>query len=408
MRFLIPLAILLCLDFYAFQAFETLAREWPKWVRLTINLVYWAVPALAIGTAAAAMFSDYSTWNKQVFTAIRAVIVIAYFSKLLMAVVLFGGDTFRFFHNQLANWTAKPNHDPSRSRFLASSAILVGSLPFLTLTYGIFRNAYRYRLHKIRIPIKNLPTGLQGLRIVQISDVHSGSFSDPALIQPGIELINAQNPDLVFFTGDLVNSVSTEIEPYLNVFDKIRAKYGVFSITGNHDYGDYARWESLEAKTENFEHFKNMHRRLGWDLLLNENRVININGEKLAIIGVENYSGKANFSKYGRLGQAAAGTESVATKILLSHDPSHWDAEVRPDFPNIQLTLSGHTHGFQFGIEIPGWIKWSPVKWLYHQWAGLYEQGGQYLYVNRGFGFLGYPGRVGILPEVTLLELVAA
>lgn len=408
MRFLIPLAILFCLDIYAFQAFSTVTRDWSKYARLAVNIFYWAVPALAVGTAIAAIVSDYSTWNRQVFTAVRAVIVIAYFSKFIMAVVLLGGDTARFFQNQWANWTAKPQHDPSRSKFMATAAILVGGLPFLSLTYGILRNAYRYKVHKIKVPIKNLPAGLAGLRIVQISDIHSGSFTQTEPIRAGIELINQQNPDLVFFTGDLVNSVSTEIEPFLDVFDKIQSKYGVFSITGNHDYGDYARWESREAKAENFEHFKKMHGQLGWDLLLNENRVLDINGENLAIIGVENFSGKPNFSKYGNLTKAAVGTESIATKILLSHDPSHWDSEVRPNFSDIQLTLSGHTHGFQFGIEIPGWIKWSPVKWLYKQWAGLYESGGQFLYVNRGFGFLGYPGRVGILPEITLLELAAA
>ncbi len=408
MRFLIPLAILFCLDIYAFQAFATVARDWPKWARLAMNLVYWTIPALAVGTAVAASMSNYSTWDKQIFTAIRAVVVIAYFSKFIMVIVLFGGDAARFFQNQYANWIAKPAYDPSRSKFMATTAILVGSLPFLTLTYGVLRNAYRYKLHKILVPIKNLPSGLQGLRIVQISDIHSGSFNNAAPIRPGIDLINAQTPDLVFFTGDLVNSVSTEIEPFLDVFDKIQAKFGVFSITGNHDYGDYARWENRESKAENFANLKKMHGQMGWDLLLNENRILDINGEKLAVIGVENYSGKANFSRYGNLGQAAAGTESVATKILLSHDPSHWDAEVCPDFSDIQLTLSGHTHGFQFGIEIPGWIKWSPVKWLYQQWAGLYEKDGQFLYVNRGFGFLGYPGRVGILPEVTLIELVAA
>jgi uncharacterized protein len=407
MRFLIPLALFFVIDIYAFQAFATMSADWSKMARRILYFVYWSIPVVVLGTAIAASFSDMFSWNRQVFTFLRALLVIAYLSKFVIILVLFGGDFFRFFQNQWANFTQKPEHDPSRSKFLATTAVLAGAIPFGTLIYGILRNQYRYQLEKVKIPIKNLPKGLENLRIVQISDIHSGSFTQTEPIRRGIELINAQKPDLVFFTGDLVNSISSEMTPFLDVFDKIEAKYGVFSITGNHDYGDYSRWETREAKLQNFEDFKQIHRRLGWDLLLNEHRQLDINGEKLAIIGVENYSGKANFSRYGDLQKAAAGTENIATKILLSHDPSHWDAQVRPEFSDIQLMLAGHTHGMQFGIDIPGVIKWSPVKWLYEQWSGLYQKSEQFLYVNRGFGFLGYPGRVGMLAEVTLIELVA-
>ena len=298
--------------------------------------------------------------------------------------------------------------DPSRSKFLTQTGLILGGLPFVSLLYGIIRNPYRYKLYTDTIFIKDLNIGLEGLKIVQISDIHAGSFTHKEPIKKAIKMINDQNPDLVFFTGDLVNSLASEMDPYINIFNKIESKYGVYSILGNHDYGDYYRWESRQAKQANMVRLEAIHKELGWELLRDENRQLIFNGAKLGIIGVENISGKAQFSVYGDMKQATRYCNDCDAKILLSHDPSHWDKEVTTDYKDIDLTLSGHTHGMQFGIEIPGFIKLSPIQFVYKKWAGLYKEGNQYLYVNRGLGFLGYPGRVGILPEITLLELKRA
>jgi predicted MPP superfamily phosphohydrolase len=242
------------------------------------------------------------------------------------------------------------------------------------------------------------------LKIVHISDVHSGSFTDKKAVLKGVQKILDQKPDLIFFTGDLVNNTADEMETYIDVFNKLRAPMGVYSVLGNHDYGDYISWDNEESKAANLERLKQIHHELGWRLLMNEHVVIEKNGEKIALLGVENWSAKARFPKYGNMKKAHAGAEEYPFKILLSHDPSHWDAEVLKKYSDIDLMLSGHTHGMQFGVELPG-FKWSPVQYVYRQWAGLYEQGAQKLYINRGYGFIGYPGRVGILPEITVLEL---
>jgi predicted MPP superfamily phosphohydrolase len=249
---------------------------------------------------------------------------------------------------------------------------------------------------------------LIGYKIVQISDIHSGSFFLKEPVKNSVQMINGLNPDIVVFTGDLVNSKTNEVEEYLDVFDKIISKQGVFSTTGNHDYGDYSEWPDEDAKKKNFQDLKDAHKKMGWDLLMNEHRIIDVKGAKIGLLGVENYSAIARFPRYGKLDQAYANLPKTDVNILLSHDPSHWDFQIRPEYPDIDLTLSGHTHGFQFGIEIPGWFRWSPSQYMYKQWAGLYQEGKQFLYVNRGLGFLGYPGRVGILPEITCITLKSA
>jgi uncharacterized protein len=242
------------------------------------------------------------------------------------------------------------------------------------------------------------------MKIVQISDVHSGSFNNKSAVQRGIEKILKLQPDLILFTGDLVNGRADEMANYKDVFARLQAPMGVYSILGNHDYGDYESWNSKEHKVQNLERLKGIHSEMGWKLLLNEHVVLEKNNDRMALLGVENWSAKANFPKYGRLEHAYSGVKDIPFKLLMSHDPSHWDAEVRTKYPDIDLMLAGHTHGMQFGVELP-WFRWSPVQYVYRQWAGLYEEGSQKLYVNRGFGFLGYPGRVGILPEITLIEL---
>jgi predicted MPP superfamily phosphohydrolase len=258
-------------------------------------------------------------------------------------------------------------------------------------------------VRRVTVKLPNLPLAFDGLRIGQLSDIHSGSFWNKTAVKGGVEMMLAEKPDMIFFTGDLVNNESSEIREYFEIFNKLKAPMGVFSVTGNHDYGDYYNWESTEAKRENFKTLVQAHRDMGYDILMNENRIIEQSGEKIAILGIENW-GAGRWTKYGQIANAHAGTEEASVKLLLSHDPSHWDAQVRPNYKDIDIAFAGHTHGFQFGIEIPG-FKWSPSQYVYKQWAGLYKEDNQYLYVNRGFGYLGYPGRIGMPPELTVVEL---
>ena len=271
--------------------------------------------------------------------------------------------------------------------------------------YGVLRTAFNFKVKKKNVPLRNLPDTLKGLKIVQISDIHTGSFISDEPLKEVVKMVNELNADLVFFTGDLVNEIAEEALPFVDVLKGIKAKYGVYSILGNHDYGDYYyAADDVEGKKHNRRLITEIHQKLGWRLLLNEHEVININNHQLAVVGVENWGAAHRFPKYGDLDKALHNLDAEIPTILLSHDPSHWDIMVKKSYPQIDLTLSGHTHGMQFGIEIPG-FKWSPAKYLYKQWAGLYSHEHQHIYVNRGIGFIGYPGRVGISPEITLLEL---
>ncbi|MEJ7767788.1 MAG: metallophosphoesterase, partial [Chitinophagaceae bacterium] len=280
---------------------------------------------------------------------------------------------------------------------------LCGTL-FGSLVYG-FSNTYNYQVKRVKRSFENLPLGFRGTKIIHISDIHSGSFTDKQAVEKGVDKILKENPDLVLFTGDLVNDRASEMEGYVQVFNRIKAPLGVFSTLGNHDYGDYVKWDSVEAKMNNLTMLKEVHSALGWKLLMNEHTVLEKNGDRIALLGIENWSAKGRFPKYGKMEKAYPGAETLPFKILMSHDPSHWDAQVRTGYPDIDLMVAGHTHGMQFGINLPG-LKWSPVQFMYKQWAGLYEKGRQKLYVNPGYGFIGYPGRVGILPEITVIELV--
>lgn len=409
MRLLIIILLVLLFDLYAFQAVRTLAQNWPSMLRITVYTLHWLVPLALAGWMAASAYEATGGLGKNALTVIRTLFFIIYISKVLVVSVLFIDDLRRVAlvaYNYFSSSTTP--YDASRSRFLAQMSLFAGGIPFVSLLYGMIRNPYRYTVFQETVRLKNLPEVLDGLRIVQISDIHSGSFLLKEPVENAIRLINQQKPDLAFFTGDLVNSVAREVEPFIDIFSGVKAKYGVFSVLGNHDYGDYHQWERPEDKERNLENLKDAHRQMGWDLLLNENRLIDINGEKVAVIGVENYSAHPRFPKYGDLDKAYEGAEPAPLKVLLSHDPSHWEEQVTKKYKDIALTFSGHTHGMQFGVEIPGWIKWSPIKYVYKQWAGLYRQGQQYLYVNRGLGYLGYPGRVGILPEVTVIDLKKA
>jgi uncharacterized protein len=335
-------------------------------------------------------------------------LVATYFSKLFGVVVLLVDDAQRLV-KWLANFFYKgvdsslPGEAITRSEFLSKAAILASGVPLGAFAYGIISGAHDYRIIRQQVLIKDLPKAFDGFRLVQLSDIHTGSFWNKTAVQGGVDMVLQEKPDLIVFTGDLVNNETDEVRNYIDVFNKLKAPFGVKSITGNHDYGDYRNWNTTEEKAQNFADLIRAHKELGFDLLMNQNRTITVNGEGIGIMGVENW-GKGRFAKYGKLDVAYQGMAEIPTKILLSHDPSHWDEQVRQLYPDIDLMLAGHTHGFQFGVEIGG-VKWSPSQYVYKQWAGLYKEGNQQLYVNRGFGYLGYPGRVGMPPEITVLEL---
>lgn len=400
--------ILLLIDLFAFQAFRYLLGSTGKTVRIITYVVYWSIPVITIAFLIAAMTGWSDRLPSSFKVILRALIFIFYFSKLLIALMILIDDLRRLIFGAL-NLGFKDHWSLStaRSRWMPYAGILLGAIPAVSLIYGMSRNAYRYKLWKTRLSIKDLHPDLSGFKIIQISDIHSGSFLLKEPVEHSIKIINDQKPDIVFFTGDLINALASEMEPFIEMFSKIQAPLGVYSILGNHDYGDYHPWTNAEDKHKNFADLKEMHKKLGWTLLLNEHRQIKVNDAVLNIIGVENYSSHPRFPKYGDLGKATTNLDGGSFNVLLSHDPSHWDDQVIKDYKHIELTLSGHTHGFQFGVEIPG-FKWSPIQYVYPRWSGLYKHNDQYLYVNRGLGYLGYPGRVGILPEITLLTLQSA
>lgn len=407
-RFLLLTFLMVALDAYLFQLVQNLTSSLSRPARLVVHGLYWAIPALALFW----LLARDTGWigsgpGSPLRSQVQAALFLIYVCKLLILPFGLTDELRRGIQWVVGLFRPEPTYLPGRSRFLSTLGLAAGLLPFSALLYGMWRNPYRYRLHRVKVPVRDLPPGLEGLRIVQISDIHSGSFTLTEPVENAVRMVLDQKPDLVLFTGDLVNVKAEEMSPFMDMFSRVRAPLGVYSVLGNHDYGDYTDWPSAEAKAANFRDLVATHARLGWDLLRNEHRILDIRGEQIALIGVENYSTHARFPKYGDLAKALDGCDDIPLKILMSHDPSHWDAQVKGQRPDIFLTLSGHTHGMQFGVEIPGWMKWSPIQYIYKQWAGLYRDAGQFLYVNRGLGFLGYPGRVGILPEITLLELTA-
>ena len=413
-RLLFPVALVVLLDVYGYFALRPLVQRAAEpgaavETALWFKVAWWGVTACALVLLVLIATGVEPEWPRAVSVPLRALFFILYFSKFVASFFFLLDDLRRLLQGvyQRVATPVREGFWPDRSRFLTQVALLAGGLPAAVLSYGIIRNPYRYRVHEVEVPIVGLSPRHVGLRIAQISDIHSGSFFRTDPIADGIAALNDLAPDVACFTGDLVNARAEEIEPYIDIFSRVDARYGTYSIIGNHDYGSYVREWGEAERAANWERLYANHRALGWDLLLNEHRLLDVDGEPLAIVGVENWSQLRNFPRTGDLAAATAGTEEVLTKVLLSHDPTHWPAEVMGHRPDIQLQLSGHTHGFQFGIEIPG-FRWSPSQYVYEHWAGLYTQGQQHLYVNRGYGFLGYPGRVGILPEVTLLKLVAA
>ncbi len=401
---------MLLLDLYVFQVVKGLAGGATEKTKMVIYGLYWSVSLLVAGFLFLMPYINMDTWPRNARTYLFATILGLFFAKLVASLFFLVDDIRRgvmWLVGKILPATGAQFSTEgsmiSRSAFMSWLGIGIGGGLFTTLLYG-FSNKYNYQLKRINLSFNNLPAAFKGLKIIQISDIHSGSFTDKEAVKHGVERILNEKPDLILFTGDLVNDRFTEMDEYKEVFSLLSAPLGVFSTLGNHDYGDYVAWESAQAKNENLESLKKVHADMGWRLLMNEHVPIQKNGEAIALLGIENWSAKARFPKHGRMDLAYPGTEKYPFKILMSHDPSHWDAQVRPQYNDIDLTLSGHTHGMQFGIENP-YFKWSPVQWVYKQWAGLYAEGNQKLYVNRGYGFIGYPGRVGILPEISVITL---
>lgn len=409
---MIVIGFMILLDIYVFQGVKFLVQNSSSKTRWIVYSIFWFLSVLVIVLVGLLPYIQFYHWPKNLKNYLFVLVVGFLFAKLL-AVIFFLIDDVRRGTMWLIGKIA-PSIGPrfvedsvtliSRSTFLSWLGIGLGGGLFSSLLFG-FTNKYNYQIKRYKLSFINLPSALKGFKMVHISDIHSGSFNDIKAVGKGVQKVLKENADIIFFTGDLVNDRATEMNDYKELFSTIKAPYGVYSTLGNHDYGDYVQWDSAEAKKKNLEDLKQVHAEMNWRLLMNEHEIIEKDGQSIAIIGIENWSAKGGFPKYGKMKEAYEGTEQIPFKILLSHDPSHWEAEVILKYPDVDLMLSGHTHGMQFGIENP-YFKFSPVQWVYKQWAGLYEIGNQKINVNRGFGFIGYPGRVGILPEITVIELV--
>ena len=401
MRWLITLLLLVFFQWYSYQALKTAILN--RWI--LYGYVFFTV--IIVGNLLFyTLILERNTTNEPRLMYAIGFFLSLFIFQLLVSVILLAEDVFRIpqaLYSFLKRVPEQTQFIPSRRKIISQIALGLASIPFASLLYGMYRGKYNYKVLSYNLEFEDLPDAFDGFKITQISDIHSGSFDNQTKVQYGVDLVNQQKSDLVLFTGDLVNNRADEIKPWIKIFNKIKAEFGIFSILGNHDYGDYMRWESPAAKRKNMEDLYDAHNEMGWDLLLNESRFIEKDGDRLAIIGVENWG--SGFKKAGDLNKALNKVSEKDFKILLTHDPSHWEAQVIPHPFKIHLTLSGHTHGMQFGIEIPGIIKWSPAKWRYKQWAGVYGENKQYLNVNRGFGYLAYPGRVGMWPEVSVITL---
>jgi predicted MPP superfamily phosphohydrolase len=402
-RWIFPLIILtvviVLVEIYTFQAFKTISKN---------KLVRFSFLAISLGVylySFIVIFSyDRSNGQTPEFQMAMGVLLTFSIPKLVIILFLFGEDMYRGFFkliSAISSGDTKPL--AGRRNFISQIALGLAAIPFASFIYGIVQGKYNYKVLKYQLTFKDLPAAFDGFTITQISDIHSGSFTNKEKIKYGVDLINQQKSDIMLFTGDIVNNKADEMDNWMDVFDKLEAKEGKYSILGNHDYGDYMDWNNPQDKKDNFLKVKEIHQKIGFDLLLDEHRYLEKNGQKIALLGVENW-GKG-FNQAGDLQRAAKGVRQEDFKILMSHDPSHWEEKVKKDPFNYQLTLSGHTHGLQMGIEIPGWFKWSPSKYVYKQWAGLYEEAGRFINVNRGFGYHAFPGRVGIWPEITVIEL---
>lgn len=411
-EFVLIVAVLLLIDLYIFNAVRTLSGRLAFFKKKWFAKFYWTCSILLIIALLLSVFAD-------VGVGIRAASLLAFsllfIGKISFLPFLFIDDARRLWvklsrrkaiAQPLAPAVPKPDAIP-RSEFLVKAGLLAGAIPLGGIMATMTNGLYDYHVKYQTLYLPNLPKAFDGLRIGQISDIHSGSFYDKKAVIGGVDMLLREKTDLIFFTGDLVNTLSNEMIDYQDIFSKIKAPLGVFSIFGNHDYGDYAYFATPAEKKKNLDDLKTTHKNMGWDLLLNEHRRLKVNGEEIGILGIENWGALSRFPKYGRMDLAVKNTEDLPVKLLLSHDPSHWRAQVLPEYPQIDAMFSGHTHGMQFGVQTDT-FQWSPIEYVYKEWAGHYQEGKQQLYVNVGYGFLGYSGRVGILPEITIFTLKAA
>jgi len=401
LRWIFFAIFIIIVETYAYQALRTVTKV--RWILVGYQLV--SLFAIIYIIYQFTQF-DRAVGQTRLTMFTLGLVLILYIPKILLMLFMFGEDVYRL-SSGLINMASKSREGdflPDRRKFISTIALGIAAIPFLSLAYGMTWGKYNFKVIRQKVFFPDLPDAFDGFKITQISDVHSGSFDDPEKISYAIDLINEQESDMCLFTGDIVNTHAKEMFPWIETFKKIKPfRYGKHSVLGNHDYGEYIDWDSEKAKADNFQGIKDLYGQIGFDLMLNEHKFIEKDGQRLALVGVENWG--RGFKQAGDLNKASQGLSKEDFKILMSHDPSHWDMEVKKHPKHFHLTLSGHTHGLQFGIEIPGFIKWSPVEYVYKQWAGLYEHLGRYVYVNRGFGFHAYPGRVGIWPEITVIEL---
>lgn len=404
-------ALIIAFDYYFIHAILSVFKTWNAKTKKRISTIYWIVSILLIAGIFSGIFLN-------IFLTLRSVILVAFFlitaCKIVMLPFLLIDDLRRLLiliFRKKEKTVPAPDRsigEPiSRSSFIVKAGLVAAAVPLTSLTWGIASGAYDYQVRRKTLVLPNLPAAFDGITLGQISDIHSGSFYNRKAVKGGVEMLLAQKPDLIFFTGDLVNDMATEMRDYQDIFSKVKAPLGVFSSLGNHDYGDYHFGAgSSPAKVKNLQDVIKTHQVMGWDLLMNENRRLKVGGEEIGILGIENW-GMGRFPKYGKMELAVKNTDDLPVKLLLSHDPSHWRAEVLPKYPQIDAMFSGHTHGMQFGVRTESY-QWSPIEYIYKEWAGLYKEQHQQLYVNVGYGFLGYPGRVGILPEITIFTLKRA
>lgn len=398
-RWVLFVAFILLVDFYAFQSVKTITK------RKIIYVFYWVLSIAVLFNLLYTLFTfNDSRGMTQPMMLAFGLIILSVLPKIITLIVLFGEDVFRVIKGSVHYFSSSSSiaFFQDRREFVSKVALGLAAIPFTSVLYGMMHGKYNYQVIKHTLFFDDLPKAFEGFKLTHISDIHSGSFDNTEKISHGIDLINEQESDVILFTGDIVNNTADEMDDWIPYFKKLKAKDGKYSVLGNHDYGEYARWKTVEEKERNFEAIKNIHPKIGFNLLLNESVYLEKGNDKIALVGVENWG--TRFKKAGDLKVASSKIQQEDFKILMSHDPSHWNAEVKTDDNNYHLTLSGHTHGMQFGIEIPG-IKWSPVQYVYEQWAGIYTAFGRYINVNRGFGFLAFPGRVGIWPEITVITL---
>ncbi|MDB9712343.1 metallophosphoesterase [Flavobacteriaceae bacterium] len=396
MKWLFFFLFIIFIDLYSYQSIKNITKN------KIVKYSYFIVSFLVVFY----FFYKYKLQAIGTNSSLALGLLISFYSpKLILIIINFSEDVIRLIvalAKRMFNYN-KTIEIPSRRKFVSKLGIALASVPFFSLNLGMIWGKNNTKVLKYTLFFDDLPSSFDGYQLTQISDIHAGNLSSLDKLKDLIQLVNTQKSDVIFFTGDLVNNEANELNPWLTTLSKLKSKDGIYSILGNHDYGDYRSWPSEKEKIDNFNKIKEYQKQIGFDLLLNESQYIKKGNQKLAIIGVENWGN--GFRKYGDLSKASKKIKSDDFKILLSHDPTHWQKKVLNNEYNYHLTLSGHTHGGQFGIEIPGYIKWSPVKWRYKYWAGIYKEKNKYLNVNRGLGTTAVPGRVGIWPEITVITL---